>query len=336
MLKVNAQQFLNIDYDAIPLKTSGLYAAPEEKANIRQQLFETLQAYFKVEAADSFFALSVMNTMGEIMIAPLGVLDIDAVKAYGGNQQLDYDHVAENDQLEWPLVVRFISHTPDAGDQEQIVDSPLELKADFVQGFEKVWQAVSAYLDLNQEIMAKMVDQLIQDSYQVEADFNQELTKLNSDERKAKVGFDLPDGELDQFTKYMSDSHEIMNIVRSAANFVKSELVQDQPFVQMLNDARYRTTYYWILDNTYYEMYCYYMQKYGLGEAKLTKYLKHRSDQWLTQMRQSAMQDSQQVSEDPKANLNPNVASMFDHIFLPINETILSGIFDFDVDTFNK
>lgn len=329
MLKVNAQQFLKIDYDAISLKTSGLYGAPESDAQVRQQLFETLQALFKQEPADTFFALSIMMTMGEIMVAPLGVLDIEAVKKFEANAALDYQALTETDQLAWPLAVRFISHTPDADSDETIVDSPLELKTDFVAGFDKLWGAIKDYLDLNQTIMTKMLGSLIKDSSQVASDFHDELSKLDQAKREEKVGFKLPDGELDQFTDYMSDSHEVMNIVRSAADFVKSELVQEEAFAKVFSDAHYRTTYYWILDNTFYELYYYYMQKYG-ADAKVAKYLKHREEQWLTQMRQTALQDSQKMSEHPKANLQPDVSGLFDHIFLPLNEKIITGIFDFN------
>lgn len=329
MLKVNAQKFVNVDYNEISLQTSGLYASPESDAQVRQQLFETLQSLFKQAPADTFFALSVMMTMGEIMIAPLGVLDIEAVKKFDENQKLNYDALTPEDQMQWPLVVRFISHTKDAENKDTIVASALELKTDFTAAFEQLWTAVKQDLDLNQTIMSNMLATLIQDSSQVATDFQQELTKLDAKKREEKVGFELPDNEIEQFTKYMSDSHEVMNVVRSAADFVKTELVRDQPFVQIFNDAHYRTTYYWILDNTFYEMYYYYMQKYGTTD-KVAKYLKHRQEQWLTQMRQVALKSSQQVSEDPKANLSPNVSSLFDHIFLPLNEKILTGIFDFN------
>ncbi|MFD1671869.1 hypothetical protein ACFQ5M_07175 [Agrilactobacillus yilanensis] len=335
MLKVNAQEFLKIDYNNISLKTSGFYAAPESDAQVRQQLFETLQALFKQEPADTFFALSMMLTMGEIMIAPLGVLDLEAVKQFGANQQLDYTALTPEDQLEWPLAVRFISHTPDADSQETTVASGLELKADFAQAFEALWAAVKQYLDLNQTTMTKMLATLIEDSTQVEGDFYQELSKLDAKQRAEKVGFELADGEVTQFTKYMSDSHEVMNIVRSAADFVKSELVQDQAFAQIFNDAHYRSTYYWVLDNTFYELYYYYIQKYS-ADSKVEKYLKHREADWLTQMRQTALKGSQQVSEQPKANLNPDVAALFDHIFLPLNEKILTGIFGFDDENSHK
>lgn len=335
MLKVNAQRFLDIDYNDISLQTSGLYGAPENDAQVRQQVFETLQALFKQEPADTFFALSIMMTMGEIMVAPLGVLDLDKVKDFGDNAQLDYTALTDQDQLAWPLVVRFISHTPDADSAETIVDSALELKTDFVTAFDKLWGVIKKYLDLNQNTMTKMLGQLIQDSQQVADDFHEELLKLDPDKRAEKVGFKLPDAELDQFTDYMSDSHEVMNIVRSAADFVKSELVRDEPFGQVFSDAHYRTTYYWILDNTFYEMYYYYKQKYG-NDPKVVKYLKHREDQWLTQMRQTALKDSQQMSEHPKANQQPDVSGLFDHVFLPINEKIITGIFGFDDEKSEK
>ncbi|GAF38590.1 hypothetical protein FC83_GL003143 [Agrilactobacillus composti DSM 18527 = JCM 14202] len=331
MLTVNAKTYVNIDFDEVSIQTSGMYAVPYDDAKTRQKVFETLQALFKQAPKDVDFALSIMTTMAEIIVSPLGLMDFDAVKAYGPNQDLDYDHLSDDATMVWPLAVRYISHTSDEKPQDTIVASQLELKQDFAGAFEPLWQAIKADLAKSDATMAQMLSTLITDSQQVEADFQQQLSTLDTQQRADKVGFELPENEVDQFAKYMSDSHEVMNIVRSAASFVQSELVQAKPFSQVFSDAHYRTTYYWTLDNTFYELYYYYLHKYGDSHPKLTKFLNHRQDQLVTQMRQRALKDSQQISEDPKANLKPDMSKIFDHIFLPLNEEILTMIFDFDV-----
>ncbi|MCD2255657.1 hypothetical protein FHQ08_02875 [Lactobacillus sp. CC-MHH1034] len=331
MLKVNAKKFLAIDYDEVMISTSGLYAAPGNDQNTRQKLFETLQAFFKQEQADSFFALSLMATMSEVVVAPLGVIDIEAVKQFDTNANLDFDHLQDTDQLQWPLAVKYIPHTKDENPEQTLVSSPLELKSDFAATFEQVWAVVAKYLAKNQATMTATLAKLIADSDQIETDFMQGLQELSDDQRQEKVGFDLPKTEIGQFSNYMSDSHEVMNIVRSAADFVKSELVRAQPFAQVFNDARYRTTYYWVLDNTFYQTLYYYIQKYTPKHEKLAKFLKHREEQLLHQMRQSALNYSQKMAEEPKANVSPDVAALFDRIFLPINEKIIAAILDFGI-----
>lgn len=128
----------------------------------------------------------------------------------------------------------------------------------------------------------------------------------------------------------MADMHEVQNIVMSAAGFSTHEIIGDQLFAQVMNDRVLRNTLFWVLDNTFYEIMYYFIEKYQANPAgdKMVKHLRHQKKLMIINMRNDAFQRSQNVLEDPKQKVD--MTRYFSDIFIPVAEQ-----FSAEIDKFN-
>ncbi|WP_125979914.1 hypothetical protein [Loigolactobacillus iwatensis] len=326
---MDIQDKLNAKYENVPIYTSGFYADPENTLQNQSKLMTALKAFIKNQDAGSPFALQIMTTNSELTIAPLGLLDLQELRDYTAKKRKEEGTIASDETLALPLVVQFEPHTENAKVQREIVTTTDDLFKNFNQTFPKIWDQVNLFLEANQKLLDDVENDLIIDSQKIQPKFAEQIQKLSLAERKKTVGFELPDSDVEQFSRYMSDNQEIKAIASSAASFAQNEIVADQLFAQAMNDRVLRNTFFWDLDNTFYEVFYYYLIKYSKSNGKLEKHLYHIKDSLISMMRNDAMQKANKQTQNPKAKVDFN--NYFTDIFMPISEHLTAEIAKFNV-----
>lgn len=154
-------------------------------------------------------------------------------------------------------------HVKDEEVKQTVVTTTQELFADFNTAFPKIWAAVNDYLRDNQALLNAIEADLVADFADVYREYQANFTQMSASERQKALGFELKDEELDHFARFMADMHEVQAVIFSAAGFVKKELVGENTFQEVMNDNIRRSTFFWVLDNTFYEVLYYFLTHYG-------------------------------------------------------------------------
>ncbi len=321
---MDIKQKLANQYDNIAIYTAGFYAAPEDQLNTRSQLMATLKSFVLNQHAEDPFSLQIMLTNGEINIMPLGLLSLDDLKEYEDEQRKKHGLLNLDDQI--PLVVQFASHTEDAQVQKKVVATTDALFSNFEDTFLQLWDAVKADLDLNQQLLIEVVTDLVEDSQDVKHDYLKNFANLTPKQRQDKLGFTLKDTDLNRFSAFMADMHEVQAIVMSAAAFTKQEIIGENLFTQVMADNVRRGTFFWVLDNTFYEILYYFIEKYRSAEngATVVKHLHHIKKSLLPNMRNDAFERVQAYLNDPKKSVD--MTHYFTDLFIPVAEQLSAEI----------
>ncbi|WP_282800959.1 hypothetical protein [Secundilactobacillus kimchicus] len=325
---MDIKQQLATKYDNVAIYTSGFYADPEDDLGTRSKLLETLKSFVMNQHADTPFSLQIMTTNGEINVMPLGLLSLDELKAYENERRKTTGLTSQATGI--PMVVQFSAHTDDAAVKKEIVGTTDELFDQFNNHFTAIWMVVKSYLAENLAILQNLERDLITDSQDVQQEYFNNFSAMDSAHRKAQLGYELKDADLKHFSHFMADMHEVQNIVMSAAGFSTHEIIGDQLFAQVMSDRVLRNTLFWVLDNTFYEIMYYFIEKYQANPAgdKMVKHLRHQKKLMIINMRNDAFQRSQNVLEDPKQKVD--MTRYFSDIFIPVAEQ-----FSAEIDKFN-
>lgn len=317
-MEMDVKQKLASKYDNIAIYTSGFYADPEDALGSRSKLMETLKSLTMNQHADTPFSLQIMTTNGEINVMPLGLLSLDELKKYENDHRKKAGLNAEDDSI--PMVIQFAPHTEHAKIQKQIVGTTNDLFDHFNDQFPKIWAAVSDYLDANQAILTDIERDLLTDAKDVQSEYLNNFKTMTPDERKQNVGYELKDEELDHFSHFMADMHEIQAVVMSAASFTQHEIMGDNLFTTVMNDRVLRNTFFWVLDNTFYEIMYYFIEKTRrmADSDKIIKHLRHQKKLMIINMRNDAFERAQKALDDPKQTIDLN--HYFTDIFIPVAE----------------
>lgn len=315
---MNAEEKLNREYENRAIYTSGFYAEPENDLENRQKLYEALKALTENQESTTPFSLQIMATNSEINVMPLGLLKLADLKEYEKEQR--QKHGLNHPDNGTPLLVQYSPHVEDQPVQKQVVGSVEELFSDFNNQIEQVWQTVKQFLQANFQLLTAVERDLIQDSHDVKKEYQATFEKMTADQRKNKLGFELSDEEVDQFSRYMADMHEVQAIVLSAASFANHELLGDNSFSEMMADNVRRSTIFWVLDNTFYEIFYYFVFSYQGHHEKLAKYLHHQRKTLINNMRSDAFDRAQKLTAKPQLKFDFN--KYFTDIFIPVAEQI--------------
>lgn len=316
---MDAQSKLNRNYDNTAIYTSGFYANPSNNLDTHSKLFDAMKSLTMNQHDDTPFSLQIMLTNSEINIAPLGLIDLEELKEYENHQRQKYGLNYDRDAI--PLEVKFIPHVEDEEIKKEIVGTTQELFADFNTQFSKIWHLVKEYLEENKKILDKIEADLIDDSHDVKNVYFEQFSKMSAAELKEKVGYEIEKTELSKFSLFMADMHEIQAIVLSAAQFISKEVMGNNAFIDVINDNVRRSTIFWVLDNTFYEIYFYVVNKYGLYNPKLVKYLKHHQDTLITNMRTDAYDRAKKMAASKK---KVDFNKYFTDVFIPVAEQLLA------------
>lgn len=323
-MEMDVKQKLAHQYDNIAIYTSGFYADPEDALGSRSKLMETLKSLTMNQHADTPFSLQIMTTNGEINVMPLGLLSLDELKAYENEHRKEVGLKDEDDGI--PMVVQFAPHTEHAKVEKQIVGTTNALFDDFNNQFPKVWTAVSQYLDANQAILISIERDLLTDAKDVQSEYQNNFSTMTAEERKQNLGYELKDSELDHFSHFMADMHEVQSVVMSAASFTQHEIMGDNLFATVMNDRVLRNTFFWVLDNTFYEIMYYFIEKTRAmpDSEKIIKHLRHQKKLMIINMRNDAFQRAQKALDDPKQTIDLN--HYFTDVFIPVAEQFSTEI----------
>lgn len=319
---MNAEDKLNREYNNQAIYTSGFYADPEDDLANRKKLFDALKSLTANQTDTSPFSLQIMATNSEINIMPLGLLDLNELKEYERDQRSKHGLNHADDSL--PLVVQYAPHTEDGQVEKQLVGTVQELFGNFNQQIELVWQTVHGFLQKNFQTLTTVCADLIADSKDVNRQYQATFGKMAASEREEQLGFTLDDSELDQFCQYMADMHEVQAIVLSAGAFANHELLGDNSFTEMMSDNVRRSTVFWVLDNTFYEIFYYFLLRYQARHEKLAKYLRHQRQTLIVNMRNDAFQRAQRITETPQLKVDFN--KYLTDIFIPVAEQLTAEI----------
>ncbi|WP_076461373.1 hypothetical protein [Limosilactobacillus caccae] len=319
---MNAEEKLNCDYENKAIYTSGFYADPQSDLANRQKLFDALKSLTMNQEPTTPFSLQIMATNSEINIMPLGLLDLNELKEYEKKQRASHGLNRADDGT--PLLVQYSPHVEDASVSKQIIGTTEQLFADFNGQIEKIWQAVKQFLDENFKVLTTIEADLIADSKDVYQEYHETFTKMTAAQREEKLGFTLDDGEVEQFCRYMADMHEVQAVVLSAASFANRELLGDNSFTEMMSDNVRRSTVFWVLDNTFYEIFYYFLMAYQDQHDKLAKYLNHQRQTLIVNMRNDAFARVQKLTETPQLKVDFN--KYFTDIFIPVAEQLTAEV----------
>lgn len=323
---MDAQEQLNRKYTNSSIYTSAFYADPDDALDNRAKLFEGLKSFTMNQHEDSPFCLQVMSTNSEINVMPLGLLDLEELKNYEQEQRRAKGLFQAGDEI--PLVVKYIPHVKDEEVKQTVVTTTQELFADFNTAFPKVWAAVNDYLRDNQALLNAIEADLVADFADVYREYQANFTQMSASERQKALGFELKDEELDHFARYMADMHEVQAVIFSAAGFVKKELVGENTFQEVMNDNIRRSTFFWVLDNTFYEVLYYFLTHYGQENAKLAKHLRHQKATLISNMRNDAFERAQK--ELSAVDTTTDFEKYFTDVYIPVAEQLAA-----EVDKFN-
>lgn len=317
---MDAQDKLKRDYENKSIYTAGFYADPDNDLANRQKLFDTLKSLVVNQEADTPFSLQIMLTNSEINIMPLGLVDLNDLKAYEKEQRDQHGLDYQSDAL--PLVVQYAPHTEHGQVIKKRVGTVQDLFAHFNTQIEQLWQVVSELMQANFAILTAIENDLIADRHDVQKQYHETFTKMSAEQRTEKLGFDVPADEIDQFCAYMADMHEVQAIVLSAGAFANKELLGENTFTEMMSDNVRRSTLFWVLDNTFYEIYYYFYL--SNDHDKLHKRLKHQRATLITNMRSDAFQRAQQLTEKQVKKVDFN--EYLTDIFIPVAEQIIAEV----------
>ncbi|MBO8441001.1 MAG: hypothetical protein IAA89_00915 [Firmicutes bacterium] len=319
---------LSANYKSTPVYTSFFYAEPEQRIKNHSNLMETLQAFVKNQTVDVMFALQIMLTNSEIMIMPLGLNDINELKEYTNKKRAEQNTLISSGTDELPIVVQFDPHVENGKVSKKIVTTMEELFNDFNNAFPKIWDEVSKKIDENQSILEDIENELINDSKSVQPKLMQKISELSMEEREKLSGKKIDDNELTRFSQYLADNNEVKAILSSSASFAQHEIFANDPFDEVMKDNIRKNTFFWDLDNTYYEIYYFYAIKYASNNDALRKRLLHLQQDWMVQMRSNAWEKVKSLADDLDEN-KFNVGEFFENIFMPVAEQIVAEIRDF-------
>ncbi|KRM07436.1 hypothetical protein [Lentilactobacillus farraginis] len=323
---MDIKQKLVANYEGIAIYTAGFYADPENDLATRAKLLETLKSFVLNQQPETPFSLQIMLTNGEINIMPLGLVDLDELKAYEKKRRQETGIINIDDGT--PLNIQFAAHTDKATVQKQLIGTTQELFDHFEQQFQRIWAQVKQYLQMNHQLLLKIETDLIEDSRDIQTQYSKNFSEMSTDQRREKVGFDLPDQELNHFSTFMADMHEVSTAVLSSAAFIDHEVKGDLLFTQMMADSVLRGTFFWVLDNTFHEIFYYFQQKYGQDNPKLTKHFRHVKQTLIVNMRHDAYEHAKKLSANPQTAVDLN--RYFTDIFIPVAEQLAA-----DSDKFN-
>ncbi|ANZ62763.1 hypothetical protein AYR62_00715 [Secundilactobacillus paracollinoides] len=316
---------LNTQYDNIAIYTSGFYADPEDELGTHDKLMDTLKSLTMNQHADTPFSLQIMTTNGEINVMPLGLLNLDELKEYETSRRQKDGLNSDSDGI--PLLIQFAAHTDKAKVEREVIGTTQDLFADFNGQFVKIWDVIKGYLRTNQNILVGIERDLITDSKDVQEEYYNKFQTMKPEEREKNLGFPLKDAELEHFSVYMADMHEVQAIVLSAGSFSQNEILGENMFNQVMNDSVLRSTLFWVLDNTFYEILYYFIEKYKTAPEmgdKIEKRLHHLKKMMIINMRNDAFERAQKQMENPKTKFDIN--NYYTDIFIPIAEQLSAEI----------
>lgn len=320
---MNSSDQLQRNYDNQAIYTSGFYADPEDNLANRQKLFEALKSLTTNQEATTPFSLQIMTTNGEINIMPLGLLNLDDIKKYEHLQVQKYGlEQKQRDVL--PLIVQFAPHTEKQKVVKKQVGSVQDLFNHFNDHFEQVWQVVKDYLRKSEQILWSIENDLINDNKDIQREYEHNFSKMNAETRQKTIGIEVSDKELPQFCSYMADMHEVQAIVLSGAAFVNQQLLGKNTFNEMMSDNVRRSTFFWVLDNTFYEIFYYFINKYQTTLPKIHKHLLHQRQTLISNMRNDAFQRAQKFTEDPKKKVV--IEHYLTDVFVPVAEQLTTEV----------
>lgn len=326
---MDIKQKLENQYDNIAIYTAGFYADPEDELGTRSKLMETLKSFVMNQHADVPFSLQMMLTNGEINIMPLGLLSLDELKAYENEQRRQRGLKGDNGQI--PMVVQFAPHVEKAEIRKQIIGTTDDLFNNFKSTFATIWEVVKADLSANQQLLTNIETDLVADSTDVKKEYQVTFSKLTPQQLQDKLGFNIKENDLDHFSTFMADMHEIQAIVMSAAAFTTKEVIADNLFAQVMVDDVRRGTFFWVLDNTFYEILYYFIKKYGAtgNGGTITKHLHHQKKLLIINMRNAAYQNVQTILANPKKAAD--MTHYFSDLFIPVAEQLAAEVDKFSI-----
>ena len=322
---MNAEEKLNRDYENRAIYTSGFNAEPENDLANRKKLFDALKSLTMNQDATTPFSLQIMATNSEINIMPLGLLNLNELKEFE-REQREKDGLNHQDNGT-PLLVQYSPHVEKQPVQKKLVGTTEKLFQNFNQQIEEIWQAVRKFLQVNFQLLESVENDLVSDRQDVRKEYLATFTKMTADQRKEKLGFTLSDEEVTQFCDYMADMHEVQAIVLSAASFANHELLGENSFTEMISDNVRRSTLFWVLDNTFYEIFYYFLNNHQAGHEKLAKHLRHQQQTMIVNMRNDAFDRAQKLTETPQLKMDFN--KYFTDIFIPVAEQLVAEINNF-------
>ncbi|MCC4369924.1 hypothetical protein LMB83_01745 [Limosilactobacillus reuteri] len=317
---MDIQDKLKRDYENKSIYTAGFYADPDNELANRKKLFDALKSLVKNQEATTPFALQIMLTNGEINVMPLGLVDLDELKKYENEQRSKHGLDEHNDDI--PLLIQYAPHAEKKEVVKERIGTVQDLFTNFNEQIEKIWQTVKEFMQDNFALLTTIEKDLIADSQNVMQEYQITFSKMTEAERKEKLGFSVPENEINQFCRYMADMHEVQAIVLSAGAFANHELLGKNSFTEMISDNIRRSTLFWVLDNTFYEIYYYFYM--SNDNDKLHKRLKHQREALIVNMRNDAFHRAQEFTEKQIKNVDFN--EYFSDIFIPVAEQIIAEV----------
>ena len=293
---MDIQDKLKRDYENKSIYTAGFYADPDNELANRKKLFDALKSLVKNQEATTPFALQIMLTNSEINVMPLGLVDLDELKKYENEQRSKHGLDEHNDDI--PLLIQYAPHAEKKEVVKKRIGTVQDLFTNFNEQIEKIWQTVKKFMQDNFALLTIIEKDLIADSQNV------------------------PENEINQFCRYMADMHEVQAIVLSAGAFANHELLGKNSFTEMISDNIRRSTLFWVLDNTFYEIYYYFYM--SNDNEKLHKRLKHQREALIVNMRNDAFHRAQEFTEKQIKNVDFN--EYFSDIFIPVAEQIIAEV----------
>jgi len=239
-----------------------------------------------------------------------------AMTAQGVIAYIEAENIAYNSEWIASLTHQALNGIVDAYDEH------VHIVRNFNEQIEKIWQTVKEFMQDNFALLTIIEKDLIADSQNAMQEYQITFSKMTEAERKEKLGFSVPENEINQFCHYMADMHEVQAIVLSAGAFANHELLGKNSFTEMISDNIRRSTLFWVLDNTFYEIYYYFYM--SNDNEKLHKRLKHQREALIVNMRNDAFHRAQEFTEKQVKNVDFN--EYFSDIFIPVAEQIIAEV----------
>ena len=237
---MDIQDKLKRDYENKSIYTAGFYADPDNDLANRKKLFDVLKSLVENQEATTPFALQIMLTNGEINVMPLGLVDLDELKKYENEQRSKHGLDEHNDDI--PLLIQYAPHAEKKEVVKKRIGTVQDLFTNFNEQIEKIWQTIKKFMQDNFALLTTIEKDLIADSQNVMQEYRITFSKMTEAERKEKLGFSVPENEINQFCRYMADMHEVQAVVLSAGAFVNHELLGKNSFTEMISDNIRRST----------------------------------------------------------------------------------------------
>ena len=242
------------------------------------------------------------------------------LKKYENEQRSKHGLDEHNDDI--PLLIQYAPHAEKKEVVKKRIGTVQDLFTNFNEQIEKIWQTIKKFMQDNFALLTTIEKDLIADSQNVMQEYRITFSKMTEAERKEKLGFSVPENEINQFCRYMADMHEVQAVVLSAGAFVNHELLGKNSFTEMISDNIRRSTLFWVLDNTFYEIYYYFYM--SNANDKLHKRLKHQRETFIVNMRNDAFHRAQEFTEKQTKKVDFN--EYFSDIFIPVAEQIIAEV----------